>query len=148
VASAGPGTWQVIATHSEFSDGVDVTGPFSLIWMESVSDETTFGEEGELSESDPQQVTGEYYHEYEVAVSGAAPLNIEVISEDFDGYLAVRSPSGAWYRNDDGANGSNPSLTMDAAPGTWLVIVTTYQPDATGSYRLSSSRPAVRVRQR
>ena len=67
-------------------------------------------------------------------------VHIEARSSAFDAYLVVKSPSGQQHDNDDMVAGGNDTTAgLDLAitePGTWTVIVTSYQAGESGQYQL------------
>ena len=74
-----------------------------------------------------------------VQVSGAGPLSIYAVSGT-DTTILVSDPAGRWHCSDD-ANGSNPAVTFTRAePGTYVVWVGTFSPDAAAQATLSAVR--------
>ena len=74
-----------------------------------------------------------------LTVSGDGPLAIYAVSGS-DTTLLVSDPSGRWHCSDD-ANGSNPAVTFArAAPGTYVVWVGTFSPNAAAQATLSAVR--------
>ena len=75
------------------------------------------------------------------AFLGAGVLHLEPgVREHFDGFLAARSPSGEWFRDDDGGGETDARLELPPMAGTWLVIVTSFGEGETGRYRLVVTR--------
>lgn len=131
---AEAGSWRVLASHAAPEDSV---GPYTLRLIESAATGSSQVIAGELAATDRRDLRGEHYDTHTVAGTARGTILIELASDDFDAYLAARSPAGTWYRDDDGAgSGSNARLELPAEAGSWTVIVTSFNADETGRYRL------------
>lgn len=128
----------VAGTYTVWASAYDATGegiytlvvtPGAVAQVETV--------EGRLDPNDPMLPKGEHADTIERAITVNAPFDLELVSYGFDGYLAVQSPSGVWYRNDD-AGDTMHSRIADLAPeaGTWRIIVTSAGAEAFGAYDL------------
>jgi hypothetical protein len=95
---------------------------------------------GALEESDPKDIEGELYDVHRIPGTGDRPLVIQLFSSEFDAYLSARSPSGEWFRDDDGAGDTHARLELPAINGTWFVVVTSYSAGESGRYRLTVGR--------
>ena len=96
---------------------------------------------GVLEAGDRTLDSGELADHYTYQWS-SGQVHIEVKSAAFDAYLIVKSPSGQQHENDDmaGAPDSSRDAGLDLAitePGTWTVLVTSYQAGESGAYELS-----------
>jgi hypothetical protein len=137
IGSAEPGPWRVLATHAATEE--PATGSYAVRMVEVPSPRSD-AITGALEEADPRDIEGEHYDVHRIEGSATARLELELISSDFDAFLAARSPTGAWYRDDDGAGDQNARLELPAVAGTWLVIVTSFSAGETGRYRLTVAR--------
>jgi hypothetical protein len=74
-------------------------------------------------------------------ISAGEQVEVKLNSTEFDAYLQVVDAStGTAVAFNDDFNGLNSQLTFTAAQGIdYIVRATTYKPDATGSYTLSSN---------
>lgn len=140
VPSAEVGSWEIIATHPAHA-GPSV-GAYTIEVVET--DPVVLAEDdiirGTLGEGDPRQIHGEFYHEHTIRGSADAGITIVLEADDFDAFLAARSPSGEWFRDDDSAGDGNAQIVLPAGAGEWLVVVTSYGPDQSGSYELKTYR--------
>ena len=69
-------------------------------------------ETGNLADGDGQLQAGEFRDLYSFTGKVGDPVVIELVSEDFDPYLAVVSPSGRVKRNDDWGRSSDARIQM------------------------------------
>lgn len=140
VPSAEAGIWEIIATHSAYAEGT--TGDYTIQIVETTPVVSPVGEliEGELVAGGPRQIHGELYQEHTIAGSAESGMSVVLESDDFDPFLAVRSPSGEWYRDDDSGGDANAMLSLPAEAGDWLVITTSYAADEVGRYELKVYR--------
>lgn len=94
---------------------------------------------GQLQAGDRTLQSGEFADHYTYQWQSGT-VHIEARSQQFDTYLVVKSPSGQQHDNDDMTPGGNDTTAgLDLAitePGTWTVIVTSYQAGETGQYQL------------
>ncbi|MAQ15275.1 MAG: hypothetical protein CMN30_14535 [Sandaracinus sp.] len=94
---------------------------------------------GQLAAGDRTLQSGEFADHFTYQWQSGT-VHIEALSSDFDSYLVVKSPSGQQHDNDDMAgSGSSTNAGLDLAitePGTWTVIVTSFQSGETGNYQL------------
>lgn len=144
------GIYRIVATSYRPS----VTGPYELS-VQAGREELSIpsGPEqsfpGELTSGDRTLTTGEYFDEHRFTWAPGARIQLEARSSDFDSYLIVHPPSGPQRDNDDLVPGQSLNAGMDiqvTEPGEWRVLVTSYQPQRTGSYTLvvrgASSAPS------
>jgi hypothetical protein len=92
--------------------------------------------EGRLEAGDLTLDSGEFFDVHTFDVQSGQSVSVTLTSRQFDTYLAVISPGGTPYRNDDFENRKDMSrvdLTADES-GTWVISVTTYKPGETGNY--------------
>ena len=137
IGSAERGRWRVLATHAAVEELA--TGSYALRALESAATNTD-AITGSLEAEDPRDIEGEYYDVHRVEGSSSGRVQIQLVSSDFDAFLAARSPTGEWFRDDDGAGDQNARLELPAAAGTWLVVVTSFAAGETGRYRLTVAR--------
>ncbi len=127
------GTYTVWASaYDETGEGVyslTVT-PGAIARVETV--------EGRLDPNDTVLPKGERADTIERTIEATGPFDLELVCYGFDGYLAVQSPSGQWYRNDDAGADPAHSRIGDLTPesGTWRIIVTTNAAEEFGAYDL------------
>lgn len=134
VPFAEAGSWRVVATQASEEEPA---GAYTLRLIESAVVGTAQVVTGTLDATDRRDLRGEHYDTHTVAGTAGRPIVLDLSSSDFDAYLAARSPSGTWYRDDDGAgSGSDARLELPAEAGNWTVVVTSFTPDETGAYRL------------
>ena len=136
VNAAEAGRWRVIATQLATDEPA---GSYALRVIEIPS---AAGDalNGALDESDLRDVEGELYDEHRIPGSTDRPLVIQLASTDFDAFLAARSPSGEWFRDDDGGGETDARLELPPIAGTWLVVVTSFSEGERGRYRLIIGR--------
>ena len=134
VPFAEEGTWTVVASHSSIDEP---GGSYTLRVFESRATGTSQNIPGTLQASDSVDLRGEHFDIHTVTGTEGRPLRLELSSTDFDAYLAARSPSGTWFRDDDGAgSGSDARLELPAEAGEWTVIVTSFAAGEMGRYQL------------
>jgi hypothetical protein len=94
--------------------------------------------EGEISAEDYDENSGGYIDIYEIHVASGENFQISLESSDFDSYLQVFGPDGRNYSNDDGGNGLNSLLDIQAqAGGTYLIHAGSLGRDDFGTYQLT-----------
>ena len=95
--------------------------------------------EGDLAAGDDRYPTGEFFDTYALDASAGETLVADLRSEDFDTYLAVESPSGTVWTNDDHHEGDTHGSRLEVAvseTGRWTARVTSFEPGSTGRYTL------------
>lgn len=93
---------------------------------------------GSLGSGDETLDSGEYVDTYSFTGQRGQRVAVELTSSAFDAYTILRTPSGEQRENDDGEDGTNSRLeTVLAEDGDYQVMVTSYEPGETGSYRFS-----------
>lgn len=103
---------------------------------------------GSLGFGDETLSSGEYVDTYSFAGRRGQRVAVELTSSAFDAYTILRTPSGEQHENDDGQNGTDSRLdTVLAEDGDYQVMVTSYAPGETGSYRFSVNPSAGSPRQ-
>lgn len=126
------GSWKAMAS----SYGGGESGDYELEIDLGATGESEVTQ-GRLDTQDTMGIKGEYYDTYTIQVEPGVEFFVELASLGFDGYLAVRSPSGQMWRNDD-AGGTSLSrvgpLTGEA--GDWTVYATSNGPEEVGAYDL------------
>ena len=103
-------------------------------------------EVGRLRPGDGRLRAGEFRDLYTFEGKTGDPVLIDLISDDFDPYLAIISPSGKVLRNDDW--GSTPAArikTQLIEDGSYRVIVTSYKPGEEGTYLLRLTDRRIRI---
>lgn len=97
--------------------------------------------EGRLDPRDEIAMKGEYFDTHNVAFDSGAEYYVELNSFGFDGYLAVRSPSGEMWRNDDSRGITVARVgPIAGADGEWTIFVTTLYAGEMGAYDLKVTR--------
>lgn len=128
------GIYRVLVT----SYAVGERGDYRLRWAVGNSGPRQYV--GLLSDADPTLDAGEYYREYTFSANAGERVVLDLVSEDFDGYLVLASPTRkSMIHNDDrDPDDLNPRIeTVLEESGLYTVFVTTYGPGETGSFRLS-----------
>lgn len=93
---------------------------------------------GTLQSGDARLESGEYVDTYRFSGRRGQRVAAELTSSAFDAYIILRTPSGEQIDNDDGSDGTNSRLDhVLAEDGEYQVMVTSYAPGETGSYRFS-----------
>ena len=134
---AGAGTWHLIVTHQEI---LPATGQYQLVLVEVPLSVNRRSLTDSLTLQSPQLLHGEFYRTHPFDLPASATIVFELSSNSFDPFLAVRSPSGTWYRDDDGGLGNDARLELTGEEGRWEVIVTSFRSGETGAYRLTVTR--------
>jgi hypothetical protein len=95
---------------------------------------------GSLASGDETLSTGEFVDTFTFRGQRGQRVAAELTSSAFDAYLMLTTPSGEQIDNDDGDNGTDSRLeTVLSEDGEYQVMVTSYAPGETGSYRFSVS---------
>ena len=132
------GTWSAAVTS--YSPGE--SGPYNLhVGMGSGGGGSAGGAQtlefsGVLDSDDVTMDTGEFFEMHPFEAQAGQAVTVDLRSTDFDTFVAVISPSGNAWRNDDHEGSKNVSRVETTADesGTWMVAVTSYQPGETGTY--------------
>lgn len=128
------------ATAAEWSTGMEAAAGSRL----SVGDTIR----GALAEGDEQLASGEYVDGYRFIGSRGQRVRIDATSTDFDTYLILTLPDGSQRENDDGPDGTDARMDeVLPADGEYGIRVTSYEPEETGTYRLSLSAGQESARQ-
>jgi hypothetical protein len=130
------GTWTVMATS--YSSGT--VGDYTVdVELGAIGESTVT--EGRLDPRDEIAVKGEYFDTHSMTLGAGAEYYVELSSYGFDGYLAVRSPSGEMWRNDDAGETSTARVGPIAGEdGEWTIFVTTSYEGEMGAYDLKVTR--------
>lgn len=131
------GDYQVIVTS--FSEGE--TGGYNLhIALENdAAAAHRRDRNGELDLGDETLTTGEYVDTYRFQGWPGQHVSLDLESDDFDTYLILKDPRGGQVENDDAdeASAGHSHIERDLSEaGVYSVLVTSYEPGETGSYRL------------
>ncbi len=96
-------------------------------------------ESGVLEVGDEQLDAGEYVDRYTFEAVPGQRLRADLTSDVFDTYVALQTPSGQAFNDDDGGGRAGHSLLdLDLTEaGTYTVYVTSYAAAETGPYQLS-----------
>ena len=103
-------------------------------------------EVGRLRPGDGRLRAGEFRDLYTFEGKAGDPVLIDLVSDDFDPYLAIISPSGKVLRNDDW--GSTPAARIQTQlleDGEYRLIVTSYRPGEQGTYLLRLQDRRIRI---
>lgn len=117
----------VLRTESASAPPVAPSGP-------SVREES-----GYLTADDVTLTSGEYVDGFQIQGVPGMRVRVELTSSDFDTYVMIKTPSGTSLDNDDFEGAKNRSVieTELTETGEHRVLVTSYKPGETGSYRLT-----------
>jgi len=84
------------------------------------------------------QVGSKYEDRWTLSLAASTPVRIDLTSSAFDAYLILTDAIGnVIEENDDGGGNLNSRIVRTLAAGTYRIRTTTYDPGATGAYRLS-----------
>jgi hypothetical protein len=93
---------------------------------------------GALTTSDCRLQSGQYADRWRMDITSSRIITIDMLSNSMDTYLSVSDLEGNEIAfNDDGGTGTNASLTLNIAAGSYIIWATTAQPAVTGTYLLS-----------
>lgn len=107
----------------------------------SPTGEITIGQTvgGSLDAGDDTLESGEYVDRFRFTGRRGQRVAVELTSSAFDAYTILTTPGGDQQDNDDARDGTRDSRldTVLAEDGEYEVMVTSYAPGETGSYRFS-----------
>lgn len=130
------GTYEVMVTSYDVGE----TGSYTLeINTEDELDATiNLDEVGQLQTDDEILASGEYMDSYEFSALPGQMVTVSLVSDDFDAYLILQSPSGEIFEDDDSLGSGTDSLVEFEASefGTYEIWVTSYATEETGAYTL------------
>jgi len=100
-----------------------------------------------IETSDLEREARRYEDLYSFSGEAGEAVRVSMSSAEFDTYLAVRSPGGVEFANDDHEGSTERSVVEFILPesGRYQVSATTYGPDMTGGYDLTVERAAAPV---
>ena len=98
-----------------------------------------------LASGDSTLPSGEFVDAYEMVVAQAGLISLRMESRAIDSYLVVQAPNGEEQRNDDSSGTRDAQVDIQAVPGTYRIIATSYRAGETGAYELKAltSRDAI-----
>jgi hypothetical protein len=91
-----------------------------------------------LAAGDTTLPSGELADVYELTVTEPTAITLQMQSRNVDSFLLVTTPSGEQLRNDDSGGTHDAQLDLQAVPGTYRIVATTYRAGETGSYELKA----------
>jgi hypothetical protein len=147
---AGSGQAQI--TVSSYSDDFDPSFVFTVEVMAMDLPDEEYPSGYELSDGEqietvllPTSSSGDYIEKlYTFSASAGEELQLDLSSFEFDTFLTVYGPSGQFFDDDDGGDGSDSMLRLIAPEtGLYEVRVSSFGGDDTGSYTLSFARLGV-----
>ena len=98
-------------------------------------------EQAALDEQDSLAYDGKRIQVFEVELDDGAFYRVDLLSDQFDAYLTVHSPSGEVWMNDDGLEGRNARLMIeDAEAGVYKFYATSYSQDGRGDFEFEVRR--------
>lgn len=93
---------------------------------------------GALGAGDETLDSGEYVDTWRFPGRRGQRVSVELTSSAFDAYTILRTPSGEQFDNDDGEDGTDSRQQLVLPEdGDYEVLVTSYRPGETGSYRFT-----------
>jgi hypothetical protein len=97
-----------------------------------------------LGAGDTTLPSGELADVYELVVTEPTAITVQMQSRAVDSFLLVTTPSGEQLQNDDSGGTRDAQVELEAMPGTYRIVATSYRAGETGSYELKalSSRDA------
>ena len=85
--------------------------------------------------------SGELARFYSFTLETAAAVEIDLVSSEFDGWLALREGADvegrALIEDDDGGQGSNSRIATELSAGTYTIEATSFAPGVTGAFTLT-----------
>jgi hypothetical protein len=125
VVDTGPGTG-IVTTDGNGNNGGVVSGGGGNVHT------------GTLAAGDQVAPDGSWYDEYPISGNIGDRYAVTMVSDDFDAYLTVTSPSGAQNSDDDSGGGTNSRVEVTLTEGgTYRVWANTLRPGDTGDYTLT-----------
>lgn len=91
-----------------------------------------------LAAGDTTLPSGELADVYELVVTEATAITLQMQSRNVDSYLLVTTPSGEQLQNDDSGGTRDAQIDLQAVPGTYRIVATTYRAGETGAYELKA----------
>ncbi len=91
-----------------------------------------------LATGDTTLPSGELADVYELTVTEPTAITLQMQSRNVDSFLLVTSPSGEQLQNDDSGGTRDAQVEIQAVPGTYRIVATTYRAGETGSYELKA----------
>ena len=91
-----------------------------------------------LAAGDATLPSGEFVDAYEMVVAQAGLISLRMESPAIDSYLVVQAPNGEEQRNDDSGGTRDAQIDVQAVPGTYRVIATSFRAGETGAYELKA----------
>ncbi len=91
-----------------------------------------------LASGDTTLPSGELADVYELTVTEPTAITLQMQSRNVDSFLLVTTPSGEQLRNDDSGGTRDAQLDLQAVPGTYRIVATTYRAGESGSYELKA----------
>ncbi|HEX6037535.1 Ig-like domain-containing protein [Longimicrobium sp.] len=147
--NATSGTWTLGATagNQTVTAGVPSLQPvqFTATAQDPCQTATTFTlgavVSGSLGGADCHLSSGEYVDHYAVNLPSAQAVSFTMSSSSVDSWLEMYDANGNILAvNDDGAEGTvNSTIRVFAPSGNYFLSATSYDPDETGAYQLSSA---------
>jgi len=141
---AASGSWRVAATSYAPNETGDYRLTVDLVGggagaASSPSESATRHETGELRSGDTTLDTGEFYDLFRFQGSAGQEVVIDLTSDQVDPYLILRAPDAETEQNDDFEGSARRSViatTLDQ-DGEYVIYVTTYAADESGTYSLT-----------
>lgn len=131
---------------SSFSSGASGAYTLGLELEEVTPMEISLDVSDMLEMGDEVLGNGKFVDRYEVPAIPGQILRITLVSDDFDAYVTVNSPGGQVFTDDDGFNGTNSLLELEAPePGIYEILASSYSAEETGSYRLRVAQSLVEL---
>jgi hypothetical protein len=91
-----------------------------------------------LAAGDTTLPSGELADVYELVVTEPTAITLQMQSRAVDSFLLVTTPSGEQLQNDDSGGTHDAQVDLQAVPGTYRIVATTYRAGETGAYELKA----------
>jgi hypothetical protein len=91
-----------------------------------------------LTRGDTTLPSGELADVYELVVAEPTAITLQMQSRAVDSFLLVTTPTGEQLQNDDFGGSRDAQIELQASPGTYRVIATTYRAGESGAYELKA----------
>tara|TARA_R100001143_G_C3358029_1_gene133752 strand:+ start:936 stop:2108 length:1173 start_codon:yes stop_codon:yes gene_type:complete len=135
----GGGTAETLLQEDAMHDASDCRSLYLAGGISYIGNpENRIIETGALEVTDDQIESDKYVDAYSFTGTQNQRVAFDLVSDEFDTYLIVTSPSGEVFENDDFESDTSRSLISMSLPesGTYAIQVTSYSSEAFGSYTL------------
>lgn len=144
VTATESGEWTLVVTSYKGGESGSYQARVDTVEASSVPQAAASGDDqsGTLASGDSTLDSGEFVDSFTIKGRQGEHLIVDLRSEAFDTYVALRSPSGEVWQNDDHDGSSSRSQVAVELPetGDYQVMVTSYRPGETGAWTAGVTR--------